>query len=54
MREPARPPAAGRDSGSRPGAPTPPWVKAFAAVVVILLIVIVVVHLTGNGMVGHG
>lgn len=35
-------------------APTPRWVKLFGMAAVILLVLFVILHLTGNGMVGHG
>jgi len=34
-------------------APTPRWVKIFAAVAIVLIVVFAVVHLAGGGMHGH-
>ena len=49
---PRRPPAVRSDRGS--ASPTPGWVKGFGIIVVALLVLFVVLHLTGNGMSGHG
>lgn len=38
----------------RPTTGTPRWVKAFGITAVILVVLFFVLHLTGNGMGGHG
>lgn len=34
--------------------PIPRWVKGFVIILILLLVAFVVLHLTGNGMGGHG
>lgn len=37
-----------------PTTSTPRWVKMFGIVAAILVVLFVILHLTGNGMGGHG
>ena len=52
MADPAR--SRQERSGPRPAPPIPRWVKAFGAAVIALLLLFIILHLTGNGMAGHG